>query len=68
MQFRRVIKNYVLASAFWLAICVVEPGVHSDAEAADWPNWRGPNHNGVSNETGWSATWPKGEPKILWGK
>ena len=21
--------------------------------AADWPNWQGPNHNGISSETGW---------------
>ena len=21
--------------------------------AADWPNWRGPDHNGISKETGW---------------
>lgn len=26
--------------------------------ANDWPNWMGPDLNGVSSETGWSATWP----------
>jgi len=26
--------------------------------AADWPNFRGPDHNGNSLETGSSATWP----------
>ena len=24
----------------------------SGALAADWPNWRGPDHNGVSSEKG----------------
>ena len=33
--------------------------------AADWPCWRGPEHNGISRETGWQDQW-KGEPKILW--
>ncbi len=34
--------------------------------AADWPNWRGPNHDGVSNEKGWLMAWPKEGPKRLW--
>ncbi len=34
--------------------------------AADWPNWRGPTHDGVSNEKGWLTTWPKQGPKQLW--
>jgi outer membrane protein assembly factor BamB len=32
---------------------------------ADWPQWRGPNRNGTSSETGWSSEW-SGEPKIAW--
>ena len=23
--------------------------------AGDWPNWRGPDYNGISQETGWDA-------------
>jgi outer membrane protein assembly factor BamB len=34
--------------------------------AADWPNYRGPDHNGISKETGWSAQWPANGPKQLW--
>ena len=33
--------------------------------AADWPNWRGPDRNGTSKETGWNDHW-SGEPKIAW--
>jgi len=36
------------------------------AQAADWPNYRGPNHDGVSSETGWVSTWSKDGPKVLW--
>ncbi|MBM4037158.1 MAG: alcohol dehydrogenase [Planctomycetes bacterium] len=36
--------------------------------AADWPQWRGPNRDGVSSETGWLASWPAGGPKVLWRK
>ncbi len=34
--------------------------------ADDWPNWRGPNHNGISSETGWVAKWPADGPPQLW--
>jgi outer membrane protein assembly factor BamB len=34
--------------------------------AADWPNFRGPNHNGISSETGWLAKWPAEGPRQLW--
>ena len=34
--------------------------------AADWAQWRGPDQNGISKETGWSATWPAAGPKQLW--
>ncbi len=39
------------------------------AEAApvyDWPQWRGPNRDGISSETGLLKTWPTTGPKILW--
>jgi outer membrane protein assembly factor BamB len=34
--------------------------------ALDWPNYRGPNRDGSSAETGWTADWPKEGPKQLW--
>lgn len=34
--------------------------------ADDWPQWRGPNRDGISKETGWKAKWPAGGPKKLW--
>src|SRR5438270_615874 len=36
------------------------------ARVADWPFLRGPNHNGVSAETGWLDTWPSGGPPVAW--
>ncbi len=32
----------------------------------DWPQWRGPHRNGVSEETGLLKEWPTGGPKLLW--
>ncbi len=38
----------------------------SFAHGDDWPQWRGPNRNDVSNETGLLTQWPEGGPKRLW--
>ena len=36
------------------------------ALAEDWPQWRGPQRNGVSQETGLLKEWPVAGPKLLW--
>ena len=33
---------------------------------ADWPNWRGPKHNGISTEKDWNPKALKDGAKILW--
>ena len=38
----------------------------SGALADDWPQWRGPNRDGISKETGLLKTWPKDGPKLVW--
>jgi hypothetical protein len=35
-------------------------------QAADWPQWNGPNRNGVAPEKGLLKQWPKEGPKLLW--
>ena len=32
----------------------------------DWPQWRGPERDGVSKETGLLKQWPEEGPKLLW--
>jgi outer membrane protein assembly factor BamB len=34
--------------------------------AADWPQWRGPQRNGVSSETGLLKQWPAEGPRLVW--
>jgi outer membrane protein assembly factor BamB len=36
------------------------------AVAGDWPHWRGPNRNGISEETAWSHEWQPTGPPVLW--
>jgi outer membrane protein assembly factor BamB len=36
------------------------------ALASDWPQFRGPDRSGISNETAWEPNWNAGAPKTLW--
>ncbi len=46
-----------MKALFLLGIAAAAPG--------DWPQWRGPDRNGISNETGWSA---EGKADAVWSK
>ncbi|MCB1125165.1 MAG: PQQ-like beta-propeller repeat protein, partial [Verrucomicrobiae bacterium] len=35
-------------------------------QAEDWPHWRGPAYDGISQESDWQANWPANGPKQLW--
>ena len=32
----------------------------------DWTQWRGPNREGISSETGLLKQWPESGPKVVW--
>jgi outer membrane protein assembly factor BamB len=50
-----------------LALSLAAPAPKSsDLPGQDWPQWRGPNRDGISMETGLLKTWPKEGPKLLW--
>lgn len=36
------------------------------ASAKDWYQWRGPNRDGISSETGLSHDWSSNAPELLW--
>lgn len=36
------------------------------AVVVDWPQWRGPNRNGISSETGLLRQWPAAGPPLAW--
>ena len=38
----------------------------SVAGASDWPQWRGPDRDGISLETGLLKEWPDNGPQVLW--
>ena len=49
-------------------LTLVAAGLLADgaASAADWPQWRGPSRNCISQETGLLARWPQDGPKLDW--
>ena len=50
----------------FLIICLLLYGVVSIAGATDWPQWRGPNRNGISQEVGLLKEWSDSGPQVLW--
>lgn len=54
----KLLPILILLALFWTTICYSE----------DWPQWRGPNGDGISVEADWSSTWPEDGPKKLWQK
>lgn len=48
-----------------IATFVVSTAI-SAAIAADWPQWRGPNRDGLSGEKGLLKTWPASGPAQVW--
>ena len=51
-----VLAARVLASLVFGSACLAE----------DWPRFRGPDNNGVSQETDWNANWSSDGPPIDW--
>jgi outer membrane protein assembly factor BamB len=48
-----------------LAVAAVA-AVHGQGGSGDWPQWRGPNRNGMSRETGLLREWPAAGPARVW--
>jgi outer membrane protein assembly factor BamB len=63
MSHSRLFRWLPALLAVGLAGAAVLPAV---TRADDWPQWRGPERNGLSKETGWLARWPADGPAKLW--
>src|ERR1700738_1277765 len=55
-----------MKKTWWLPAALCWAGLTVSAQAADWPQWRGPERDGLSRETGLLKDWPKDGPKLLW--
>jgi len=55
-----MVKNKIFT---WVLLFTI---IGSPCFAEDWPQFRGPNRDGISRETGLLKQWPAGGPKLLW--
>jgi len=52
--------------SLWMFLFAVGIGATVGASGNDWPQWHGPNRNGLSSETGLLARWPASGPPQVW--
>jgi len=63
-----------MRTSFWLTLATVlllisfgySDEAKTKSETLDWPQWRGPNRDGISAEKGIGKNWSKNEPEIRW--
>jgi outer membrane protein assembly factor BamB len=57
----------VLRSSLVLVALVASAiALNAQSASVDWPQWRGPDRNGLSKETGLLAQWPRSGPPVAW--
>ena len=62
-----MIRRFAIALfGTWYLIGGVLSAEADDNSTAEWAQWRGPNRDGISPETGFLKNWPKEGPKVLW--
>lgn len=57
-----MISRVVMSLAF-IVVCLSEAAAQV---GGDWPQWRGPNRDGISRETGLLKQWPAQGPPLVW--
>lgn len=63
-------KSRLLTTIAALCLCFsavsVTKSANTGTSTSDWPQWRGPQRNGLSQERGLLKQWPAEGPKLLW--
>ena len=66
MPIKRHLTRRLPAVAIVLAAPLAAVAVLAQTPAADWPQWRGADRSGLSNETGLLKQWPAVGPAVAW--
>jgi outer membrane protein assembly factor BamB len=61
----RLLTTIAALCLSFLAVSVTW-STRTSASTSDWPQWRGPERNGISQERGLLKQWPAEGPKLLW--
>ncbi|QDU40557.1 outer membrane biogenesis protein BamB [Maioricimonas rarisocia] len=52
--------------ALMLAACAGVLLTGTSVSASDWPQWRGPNRDGIAADSNFNADWRRQKPELLW--
>jgi outer membrane protein assembly factor BamB len=61
-----VVEHRFVRAPAALGMAMVLGSFCCTAGSAEWPQFRGPNRDGMVPEQAWLAKWPEGGPKVLW--
>lgn len=59
-------RVFALLSLGLVGMTSLSLAAEADSKYGSWPQWRGPNRDGKSSETGLLKDWEKSPPKLLW--
>jgi len=62
---REAINRLRLVLVMGILLCALETVCIINVQAADWPQWQGPDRDAISKETGLLREWPEGGPRLL---
>jgi len=60
------LRNNLLGHLLLTALLISFGRLPAFAAPGDWPQWRGPNRDDISTETGLLTQWPKEGPQLVW--
>lgn len=66
MNLFKKFKFCLCIKGYGVALCTIALSFLGIVEAADWPQFRGPNRDGICTESGLLKSWPEGGPELLW--
>jgi len=58
--------KHLTAVAILFCLPLSAASTNPSAASADWPQWRGPDRNGIAKETGLLKAWPAAGPTVGW--
>ena len=58
--------KHLTAIAILFCLPLSAASTSPSAASADWPQWRGPDRNGIAKETGLLKAWPAAGPTVVW--
>lgn len=62
----RLVTTIVTLCLCFSTTSFITPANSGTSSTSDWPQWRGPERNGISKDSGLLKQWPAQGPKLLW--